>query len=287
MGGYSIFDGTIADMTWVEVEQAAKKGAIMLVPIGVIEQHGPHLPLGTDMYAGYLMCFLMKNELDKLGIATVVAPPYYFGMNETTRMFPGSITIRRESMISVLTDIFVNYKEFGFSKQFILNHHGDPQHNDAIIQAILSAREEDVDAVYVMGGFVQHFIEEAYMSAFKKALPLPPTALIKAEESDETKQARVRLTKSVMHVHAEEKETSMIMRWYPDLLRKKDEIKTLKAVTPTAEEFATVLEGRWRDISPLGYIGDPSVATEENGELYAYEAIDIASAIAKFIKQKK
>jgi creatinine amidohydrolase len=287
MGGYSIFDGTIADMTWVEVEQAAKKRAIMLVPIGVIEQHGPHLPLGTDMYAGYLMCFLMKNELDRLGIATVVAPPYYFGMNETTGMFPGSITIRRESMIAVLTDIFFNYKKFGFSKQFILNHHGDPQHNDAIIQAILSAREEDVDAVYVMGGFVQHFIEEAYASAYKKALPLPPHAIIKAEESDKTKQARVRLTKSEMHVHAEEKETSMIMRWYPDLLRKKDEIKTFKAVTPTAEEFATVLEGRWRDISPLGYIGDPSVATEENGELYAYEAIDIASAIAKFLKQKK
>ena len=48
--GYSIFDGTIADMTWMEVEQAAINDSIMLVPIGTIEQHGPHLPLGTDTY---------------------------------------------------------------------------------------------------------------------------------------------------------------------------------------------------------------------------------------------
>ena len=161
MKGYSIFNGTIADMTWLEVEEAAKKGAIMLVPIGVIEQHGPHLPLGTDIYAAYLMCSLIKTELDKQGIVSVIAPPYYFGMNETTGMFPGSITIKRESMIAILTDLFVNYKKHGFNMQFILNHHGDPHHNDAIIEAILSAREQDVEAILIMGGLVKFAIERA------------------------------------------------------------------------------------------------------------------------------
>ena len=49
-GGYSIFHGTMADMTFPEVMQAAADRAVVLWGLGVIEQHGPHLPLGTDVY---------------------------------------------------------------------------------------------------------------------------------------------------------------------------------------------------------------------------------------------
>ena len=48
-GGYSIFHETMADMTWLEVERAARNGAVVLWGLGVIEEHGPHLPLGTDV----------------------------------------------------------------------------------------------------------------------------------------------------------------------------------------------------------------------------------------------
>jgi creatinine amidohydrolase len=132
MGGYSIFDGTIVDMTWPEVEKAANDGAIMLVPVGVIEQHGPHLPLGTDIYAAYLMASLIRSELDKSGIMSVIAPPYFVGVNHTTGMFPGSINVKSESMEAILTDLLVNYNKHGFQKQFILNHHGDPKKGSAI-----------------------------------------------------------------------------------------------------------------------------------------------------------
>ena len=50
MQEYSIFKDTIADMTYPEVEQAVRDGAVALWALGVIEQHGPHLPLGTDVY---------------------------------------------------------------------------------------------------------------------------------------------------------------------------------------------------------------------------------------------
>ncbi|MBW1800119.1 MAG: creatininase family protein [Deltaproteobacteria bacterium] len=288
MEGYSIFRGTIADMTWPQVEEALQKNALMIIPIAVIEQHGPHLPLATDTYAAYLMCRLIKEELVRSGIETLMSPPYYFGMNPSTGMFPGSLSITRETMMSVLTEIFLDYGKFGFNRQFILNHHGDPSHNDAIIQAILSVRKKGIDAVYTMGGFPQHFIEEAYTSAFNKPLPLPGDAVIKAEESAETRQARERLTKSELHVHAEERETGMIMKYYPDVLDRNIEINRLKPVLPTPEEFSDALkEDKWRELSPLGYIGDPSVATEENGELYALESADIAKAIIKFLDQKK
>lgn len=187
--GHSIFDETIADMTWVEVEEAAKKGSIMLVPIVVIEQHGPHLPLSY----GHIWCLpckrLTKAGLEKRGIATVIAPPYYFGMTLGTSMFPGTVHINREPMIAVLTEALISYSQSGFKKQFIFSHHGDPQHNDAIFQAIMNAREQGVEAVYVLAGFGIDVIQPVYMSVFGKPFPLPSSALIIAETSDETKEA--------------------------------------------------------------------------------------------------
>jgi creatinine amidohydrolase len=284
--GYSIFDETIADMTWVEVEEAAKKDSIMLVPIGVIEQHGPHLPLATDTYGAYLVSVLTKAELEKRGIDTVIAPPYYFGMTLGTSMFPGTVHINREPMIAVLTEALVSYSQSGFKKQFIVSHHGDPQHNDAIFQAIMNAREQGVEAVYVLAGFGIDVIQSVYTSVFGKPFPLPPSALIIAETSDETKEAQKRLTKSKMIVHAGERETSMIMRWFPDTLKEKERIETYPPVTPAFEEFSqSVMRGGWRELSPLGYVGEPHVSKKENGELYAHEARDGATAIAKFLKK--
>jgi creatinine amidohydrolase len=278
--GYSIFHETIADMTWPAVDEAARRKAILLVPIAVIEQHGPHLPLATDIYGAYLLCVRIKAELAEAEVEALIAPPYYFGMNPTTGMFAGSLHIDRETMVSVLTQLLLNYGRWGFARQFVLNHHGDPTHNDAIMEAIRSVRSQGIDAVYTMGGFVKQFIEEAYTSAFHKPLPLPDAALLQAPESETTREARERLTKSALHVHAEEFETSMIMRWYPDTLEPAVDVKALAPVLPTAEQFdQAIQEGKWRELSPMGYIGDPSVAAAETGELYALEAADIARAI--------
>jgi creatinine amidohydrolase len=281
MGDYSIFSETIADMTWPAVEEAARRRAPMLVPIAVIEQHGPHLPLATDIYGACILCVRIKRELAALGRESVIAPPYYFGMNPTTGMFPGSLDMDRDIMVRILTYLFLNYSRWGFERLFVLNHHGDPTHNDAIMEAIRNVRAEGVDAVYTMGGFVQQFIEEAYSSAFHKPLPLPPEALLQAPDSPQTRLAREQLTKSELHVHAEEYETSMIMRWYPNVMETTAEVKSLDPVLPTPAEFGRAIrDGKWRDLSPLGYIGDPSVADPATGELYAMEAADIARAIA-------
>jgi len=51
--------------------------------------------------------------------------------------------------------------------------------------------------------------------------------------------------------------------------------------------LAAVGSGKWREVSPLGYIGDPSVATRDNGELYALEAADIGRAIAAFAEPER
>lgn len=76
--GYSLFAGTMADLTYPQVEAAAAAaGACVLLPTGVIEQHGPHLPLGTDAYGAYQLCRMVKDELDRQGAPALIAPPVF------------------------------------------------------------------------------------------------------------------------------------------------------------------------------------------------------------------
>ena len=82
---------------------------------------------------------------------------------------------------------------------------------------------------------------------------LPPSAILKVDESDETTKARARLNCSTLHNHAEKRETSLVMKRFPGLLKKRDEIKNLKPVTPTIEVFFEAeLRGKWKELSPLG-----------------------------------
>ena len=78
------------------------------------------------------------------------------------------------------------------------------------------------------------------------------------------------------------------MRWFPETLMNGVDVTKLKPVPETAREFAEAEAwGRWRDLSPDGHIGDPAVATPQNGELYAYEAGDMADALMDFLKKRE
>ena len=286
--GYSIFADTIADMDWPAVEAAAARGAVMMVPVAVIEQHGSHLPLATDTYGAYLACTLIRADLQAAGIEAVIAPPYFLGMNYTTRMFPGSLNISRQTLMAALGECLRNYASWGFTTQFVLNHHGDPQHNAAIIDLIREVRREGIDAVYTMGGFIQQFIEEAYKSWYGEGLPTDDPAMLLAGESAETREAVERLSRQSWGIHADERETSMIMRWFPETLRNAETIKDLEPMIPGLPAFdAAVARDGWRELSPLGYLGDPAVATTENGDLYQFEARDMARAVIARLKKDR
>jgi hypothetical protein len=90
--GYSIFDETMVDMAWPDIERAATHGAIVLLPAGIIEEHGPHLGLAVDIYINCLLSVLAKkleatrltdDDLKGLGRSDVetrkLIPQGYFG----------------------------------------------------------------------------------------------------------------------------------------------------------------------------------------------------------------
>lgn len=58
---YSIFSETMVDMKYTEIEKAAQEKWPVLLPIGVIEEHGPHMCLGTDVYLIYNLCKIVKK----------------------------------------------------------------------------------------------------------------------------------------------------------------------------------------------------------------------------------
>lgn len=147
----SIFSGTMADMTWVDVERAAKRGEPVLVPVGVVEAHGPHLDLTPDVYLAYLGCRFLRQRLAAKGVASIIAPPVYWGISEDVKRYPGTFSIRPETFRALLGDVFASLDAWGFTHAFVFNAHGDPTHREVIARSVQDARERLRLAVHELG----------------------------------------------------------------------------------------------------------------------------------------
>src|SRR5215472_14454277 len=101
----ALFTETMADMTAVAIEAAVKRGAGVLLPIGVMETHGPHLPTGTDAFIATQMCRLTQTYAAELGKELIIAPPYYWGITGVLADFPGSFNIRPDTARLLLADM--------------------------------------------------------------------------------------------------------------------------------------------------------------------------------------
>jgi creatinine amidohydrolase len=140
--GYSIFRETMVDLTWPQVKEAAGRKALVLVPLGVIEEHGPHMSLGPDTYQSVQRCLLLKHELAGRHVEAVIAPPIYWGVmaaNETGA-YPGSFTVSPATMKALLGDVFADLRSWGFDTVYVVNHHGDRTHRRTLAEAIEDAK---------------------------------------------------------------------------------------------------------------------------------------------------
>jgi creatinine amidohydrolase len=135
-GGYSIFHEKMADMTFHEIERAARSGAVPLWGLGVIEQHGPHLPLGTDVYVPMAVLRLARRLLASRQIESVIVPPCYWGVNHVTASYAGSFLVRPAVFVALMTDVFASLKKDGFERVFCISGHGDAVHNRTILDGV-------------------------------------------------------------------------------------------------------------------------------------------------------
>jgi creatinine amidohydrolase len=111
------------EMTWCELEEASKSNKPLIFIVGSIEQHGPHLPLATDLYIPYE---LAKRISQKTG--AIVAPPFTYGYKSKPSSgggegFPGTISLSGSTVIAMVNDIIKAFIKKGFKNIFCLNWH--------------------------------------------------------------------------------------------------------------------------------------------------------------------
>ena len=264
-GGYSIFHDTMADMTYPEVEQAARDGATLLWGLGVIEQHGPHLPLGTDVYVPSVRLKRVRQLLEEKGISALIVPPFYWGINHVTGGFPGTFQVRPQTMIDLMADVIASVKKDGFRSMFCLSGHGDAMHNRTLDEGVRRGREETgVDVCVVLS--------RSLAERLGCDLAAPHLVVTEAE----------RPTGQFVDVHAGNWETSVVWGCYPDLVRQ-DVIPTLRSTDYGPADLAEWRKGGEATMrkTPHGYLGDPASANPERGRAsLEREAGLIANAIA-------
>ncbi|GAA3042720.1 creatininase family protein [Streptomyces lactacystinicus] len=246
--GYSVFAETMADLTWPQVEAAAARGARVLLPTGVIEQHGPHLPLGTDAYGAYQLCRLVKTELERRGEETLIAPPVHWGINQVSAGFAGTFRTRPETAAALHTDILDSLATDGFRRIHLINHQGDLAHNLMLLDVVREQhRKGRTGVVLVEPDFVADRLADA---ADGTPAALGVFAMRPLFEGLELS--------GELGVHAEEIEAAMMMRWFPETV----DHEAMAGLKPTGLGTDDLAEWRKggehaRRVTPQGYFGAP------------------------------
>jgi creatinine amidohydrolase len=273
--GYSIFDETIVDMAWPDIEKAAKERAVVLLPIGVIEEHGPHMGLAVDIYCSYLICKQTKGELEVKGINTLIAPPYYWGINTATGSFAGSFTVRKSTMKAMIYDLLASLMRWGFTHVFIMNWHGEHEHNVAILETVEEVRLDTGVRAYCI-------LQARDVVRFKLSGKEPHILILKDQHSKGAAQ-------KYLEIHADSLETGIMARYFPDQVNT-DMAKSLNSSDLTMKDLTAWRQG-WSDarkVTPLGYFGDPAnFDAEAAKKVVESKGKETAKLIESFIKGRE
>ncbi len=126
-----------------QIAEAAAAGGVVVRPTGAIEQHGPHLPLDTDSWSSTAISLRAAEQVEQFPV--LVLPPIWWGLSPYWMVFPGTITLRPETLLDVIHDICRSVAQHGFRKLAIVNGHGG---NDGLIQAAaIKASDQDLHVV--------------------------------------------------------------------------------------------------------------------------------------------
>jgi len=108
----------LQDLTWQEVDAHLRSDDVVLLPFGSTEQHGPAGTLGVDTFVA---TGIVEDAATRLG--ALCAPPMWFGDSPHHMGFAGTITLRTETLISVVTDVCTSLAQHGFRRMVLVNGH--------------------------------------------------------------------------------------------------------------------------------------------------------------------
>ncbi len=268
----NLFAGTMAEMTAPKIVEAAKRGAGVLLSIGVMENHGPHLPIGTDAYIAGSLCKMTQVYAAAEGVELLIAPPFYWGINQVLDALPFSFRIRPEIAGGLLRDVIDTLVDNGFNDVLLVSHHGDLAHNKMLLAGVEEQQARGRKGVrwayapvrWRLMGRLGHTGQEPVW------LPWEPPANIEAFR-----------TTGILGVHADEYETAAIVRFQPELV----DYEKLRDLPPTNLTMKDL--ERWRKggeeakaVTPDGYFGAPNPIDPDLWRHFDITARTMAKTIA-------
>jgi creatinine amidohydrolase len=243
---YKMEELTAPDFIKAVVESAET----CILPIGVFEKHGPHMPLGTDLLAAReIACRAVQQEY------AVVFPWYYFSQINEARHQPGTIAYSPDLIWKILQETLDELNRNGFKKIIIVNGHGG---NNAFLNYFGMAQlsEKRNYALYV-------FQPSEDMEVVKKAEDLT--------------------FHDPLDQHAGNTETSSMLNIAPQLVHKEKAGEQSGADQQRMKELKNITSGIWWYAQfPNHYSGDGSKASQEAGKLLNdHEVAQLVETIRK------
>ncbi|MEM8596000.1 MAG: creatininase family protein [Pseudomonadota bacterium] len=222
-----------------ELRALAAEGALVILPLASIEQHGPHLPVMTDMAIGEAVALRAAGLARRCPV--VVAPAVWSGLSEHHMPFGGTLTVRPETFAALVADLVEAIVRQGFAQILLSNSHGGN------IRAMEAAAET-------------------------VAQRLPATVVATSYASEAAQAITAILEDQPSLMHAEEAETSMMLTLAPELVDARDLASLADGMGPGAGPGALAAgraSYRWRPFAHVtsnGIRGNPARASAEKGE---------------------
>lgn len=253
--------GHWADLTAPEFAALDRTQAVAILPIGAIEQHGPHLALSVDRD---LTMAVLTRALPLINPAlTVLALPVQaIGKSTEHQAWPGTLSLSADTLLRVLQDLAASVRRAGIPRLMFLNGHGG---NRALLDLACRDLRADLDLI---------------------------TAHVAWDDLADAERV-VGAAEAQHGLHAGDVETSAMLAAHPDKVRKdraedfgSAHLKWLQA-HPDLGLGAAALRPGWLmgDLNPKGAVGNAAAATEDKGNrLLTDAAHSLARLVADFAR---
>nr|WP_309100000.1 creatininase family protein [Fredinandcohnia onubensis] len=230
-----------SDYTSYELKEIIEKdNPIVIIPVGATEQHGPHLPLNTDADLGNHIALSMAQNCKE---RVLVLPPVWAGYSPHHMDFCGTITLKQSTLFHVVCDIIESLLEHDIKRIVLMNSHGGNQ-------SLLKTVADEMSS--------KHSMPILYFTYWHLL-------------SDHIKDIRQSPLNGM--AHACELETSLKYFFHQDKVDVRESLieDVMLPVIPfqNVDMFAPNkinIYKKFKDLTPTGQIGAPSMATKETGE---------------------
>jgi len=252
----------LAEIPFPEVQRMARTGrALVILPVGVVEEHGAHLPLGLDSFAAEAYAASAAPHLEEQGYEVMVAPTLNYGVARSAIDFPGTLSLEPATLKSMVVEIGRSLARHGFARQVILNGHRDLHHMKALDDARAILEESTVRVLCVGFAHDPEVTTASYRDGVKHLYQSP---------------------RPDREGHGGESETSVALHAFPALVKK----EVIEQLSPNFDYDVDAFRNETQDYGSLsggrGYFGSPQAGSAETGkQLVAIRGRNIAQIILK------